>query len=328
MRKKRFFSGIQPTGEIHIGNYLGAIKNWLNLLESGEYEGIISIVDYHAITMPYEKKEMQDRIRKCAATLMACGVNPDNSLLFVQSQVPQHTELSWILTCSSNMGELERMTQYKDKSKGSESIGVGLFSYPILQTADIVLYKAPFVPVGEDQIQHLELAREIVRRFNKRFGKVFPEPKPILGEAKRIMGLDGGSKMSKSLGNSISLTDSGKPLWKKLASAKTDEKRKLRTDPGVPEDCNVYNSYHLYFSSSEDHNKIQEGCTSASMGCVDCKKILLANMEKSLGPIAERYQELMETPQQIDDFLQKSAIKCREIAEETMQEVRQKMGLR
>ncbi len=179
--KKRLFSGIQPTGSIHIGNYLGAIQRWVELAQSGEYESIFSVVDYHAMTIPYPVQEMKNRILEAATLIMAAGITPENASLFVQSHVPEHTELAWILNCNSTMGELNRMTQYKDKSKDkTESVSVGLFTYPVLMIADILIYKAQYVPVGEDQLQHLELTRECVRRFNKTYGDIFPEPQPIL----------------------------------------------------------------------------------------------------------------------------------------------------
>ena len=326
--RKTVFSGIQPTGEIHIGNYLGAIERWVELARSQEYFCIFSIVDYHAITVPYEAKIMKQQIEKVAAMLMACGLNEDNCLLFIQSQVPEHTELAWILNSSCTMSELARMTQFKDKSQNKENTGVGLFTYPVLQTADIILYKATHVPVGEDQLQHLELAREIVRRFNRTFKKVFPEPQPIIGEAKRILGTDGGKKMSKSLNNTVALSDSSKKMWKKLACAKTDEKRQRREDPGVPTDCNVFMSYHKHFTSQEEQETIDKKCRNAEFGCVDCKKILAKNMEEKLGPIRKKYEQILSDPTELHNFLEKSAKKCKEMAEKNMQQVRKAIGLR
>jgi tryptophanyl-tRNA synthetase len=329
MAKKLFFSGIQPTGELHIGNYLGAIQRWVKLVDSGEYEGIMCVVDYHAMTVPYEQATLKQRSLEAATMLMACGISADKALLFIQSYVPQHTELAWVLNCSCMIGELSRMTQFKDKSKDKgESVAVGLFTYPVLMAADILLYKAAYVPVGEDQIQHLELAREIVRRFNSRFGETFPEPQPLIGEAKRIMGLDGESKMSKSMGNTIALSESPESIWKKLAPAKTDERRKKRSDPGVPTDCNVYMSYHRYFSPAEDLAYVDKGCRSAGIGCLECKKLLAKNMEKELGPIRKRYEDLRQHPQKVEAYLNESAEKCRAIAEATMHEVRSKIGVR
>lgn len=327
--KKRLFSGIQPTGSIHIGNYLGAVQRWVQLAQSGDYEAIFSVVDYHAMTVPYPVEEMKKRIFEAATLIMAAGITPENASLFVQSQVPEHTELAWILNCNCMMGELSRMTQYKDKSKDKgESVSVGLFTYPVLMVADILIYKAQYVPVGEDQLQHLELTRECVRRFNKLYGDIFPEPQPILGEAKRVLGLDGVSKMSKSLGNTIGIVETPEEIWKKLSGAKTDERRQRRQDPGVPTDCNVFKSYHKYFSSPEELAQIDTECRNASIGCVQCKRMLAKNMETVLGPIRERYFQLMQNPETVYNFLEQSAQKCRTIAQETMAEVRQKIGIR
>ena len=272
---------------------------------------------------------MPVRIEEAATMIMACGINPENALLFVQSQVPQHTELAWVFSCISTIGELSRMTQFKDKSSGKgESVSVGLFTYPVLQAADILLYKGEYVPVGEDQLQHLELSRDIARRFKQRFGETFPDAKPLLSEAKRILGLDGMGKMSKSLGNTIALSETPEEIWKKLSVAKTDERRKRKSDPGVPTDCNIYTSYHRYFSPKEALDQIDKECRSAGIGCLQCKRMLADYMEKELGPIRERYAMLKKNPDQVSSFLDESGKKCREIAQKTMQEVRQKAGIR
>ncbi len=270
--KKRLFSGIQPSGEVHIGNYLGAIKNWISLLD--DYDCIFSIVDYHAITVEYDPGEMQKRIINAAATNIAAGLDPDRCIIFVQSQVPEHTELTWILNTLTPMGILERMTQFKDKARQNEkNINVGLFDYPVLQTADILLYKGCAVPIGEDQVQHVELSREIARKFNTRYGELFPEPQHLLSNAPRIMGLDGKNEMSKSMNNYISLIEEPDVIWKKLSRAVTDENRKRRDDPGNPDICNVY-TLHKYFSTDSERDRINKECRTAEIGCVDCKKIL------------------------------------------------------
>ena len=324
--KKRLFSGIQPSGEVHIGNYLGAIKNWISLLD--DYDCIFSIVDYHAITIEYDPSIMQERIINAAATNIAAGLDPDKCIIFVQSQVPEHTELTWILNTLTPMGILERMTQFKDKAQQNEkNINVGLFDYPVLQTADILLYKGQAVPVGEDQIQHIELSREIARKFNTRYGELFPEPQHLLSNAPRIMGLDGKSKMSKSMNNYISLIEEPDAIWKKLSRAVTDENRKRRDDPGNPDICNVY-TLHKYFSTDSELDRINKECRSAEIGCVDCKKILSDNMIKELAPIREKSLELMNNPTSVIDILNAGAEKCKKIAEDTMKEVRSLMGLR
>ncbi|HDR06469.1 MAG TPA: tryptophan--tRNA ligase, partial [Candidatus Coatesbacteria bacterium] len=256
----RVFSGIQPTGELHIGNYLGAISNWVKFLD--DFECFFCIVDHHASTIAYDPAQMPGCVFDAAVANIAAGLEPDRCTIFVQSEVPQHTELAWVFSTVTPFGDLSRMTQFKQKSQQQpENVNVGLFTYPVLQAADILLYKASVVPVGEDQVQHIELAREIARKFNARYGEVFPECRVSLTPAKRIMGLDGFSKMSKSLGNAIGLLEEPASIWGKLARAKTDERRKRKSDPGVPEDCNVFMSYHRYLSPPEDLAWIQEGCT-------------------------------------------------------------------
>jgi tryptophanyl-tRNA synthetase len=230
---KRLFSGIQPSGTIHIGNYLGAVKGWASLQD--EYDAIFSVVDLHAITVPYDPDAMPTRVREMAVTLLACGIDPDKAILFVQSDVPAHTELTWLFNTVTPMGELGRMTQFKDKSKQHEkNVTVGLFDYPVLQTADILLYKGEVVPVGEDQVQHVELARTIARKFNHRFRPLFPLPEALVGETKRVLGLDGQAKMSKSLDNYIGVAEEPDAIWDKLRNAYSDPQRKRKVSHGRP----------------------------------------------------------------------------------------------
>src|SRR6478672_4195144 len=222
----RIFSGIQPSGELHIGNYLGAVKNWAQLQH--QFESIFCIVDYHAITVQYEPEQLRQRRREMAVSLLSAGLAPNVCSLFVQSQVPEHTELAWILNTLTPLGELERQTQFKEKAQRQESVSAGLLNYPVLQAADILLYRADAVPVGEDQVQHLELSRVVSRRWNSQFSPdadYFPEPKALLTPTRRIMGLDGQAKMSKSLGNTIGLLESREEIWAKLRPAVTDPKR-------------------------------------------------------------------------------------------------------
>ena len=324
--KKRLFSGIQPTGEVHIGNYLGAIKNWVKLL--GKYECIFSIVDYHAITVEHNPKDMPQRILRVATVDIAAGLDPERCTIFIQSHVQEHVELAWILNTVTPIGHLERMTQFKDKAaRHRENVNAGLFAYPVLQAADILLYKAEIVPVGEDQVQHLELSREIARKFNSRYGDIFPEPKELLSDAPRVMGLDAENKMSKSMNNYISLIEEPEAIWKKLSRAVTDENRKRRDDPGNPYICNVF-TLHKYFSKESEIERINKECRTAEIGCVDCKRILWNNMVEELKPIRERSLELINNPATVIDTLNTGAEKCRKIAEETMKEVRSLMGLR
>jgi tryptophanyl-tRNA synthetase len=322
----RIFSGIQPSGELHIGNYLGAVKNWVTLQHTAE--SIFCIVDYHAIITAYEPAQLRVRRREMALGLLASGIDPEVASLFVQSDVPEHTELAWIFNTVTPLGELERQTQYKDKSQRMESVNAGLLNYPVLQAADIMLYRADTVPVGEDQLQHLELSRVIARRWNAEFAPdadFFPEPQPKLTPTRRIMGLDGQSKMSKSMGNTIGLLESRDEIWAKLRPAMTDPKRIKRTDPGTPEVCNIYH-LHKAFSPEPTVEHVAVQCSTAGWGCIDCKKVLLESMETELVPIRSRAREPRTTPARVEDALGSGADKCRTIARETMHGVRERMG--
>jgi tryptophanyl-tRNA synthetase len=322
----RIFSGIQPSGELHIGNWLGAVQNWVTLQAS--YDCIYCVVDLHAITGKYDQASLAQRTREMAIGLLASGIDPGRAVLFVQSHVPQHSELQWLLNTITPIGELERMTQFKDKAQRFESVPAGLLNYPVLMAADILLYRADLVPVGEDQTQHLELAREVARKWNAEFGAGedwFPEPKPLLTEAKRIMGLDGQAKMSKSLGNTIGLLDTPEEIWQKLRPAKTDPARVTRKDPGTPEVCNLYH-LHQYFSPPETVAVVAENCRGARWGCLDCKRVLADNMIATLAPIRARAMELQARPERVDQILGDGAATARRLAGETMREVRARMG--
>ncbi|MGE0868869.1 MAG: tryptophan--tRNA ligase [Kofleriaceae bacterium] len=324
---KTVFSGIQPSGELHLGNYLGAIRNWVTLQD--QYRCVFCVVDYHAITQDYDTKEMSRRVSDMVIDLLACGVDPDRSLLFVQSMVPEHTELCWVLNNVTGFGDLERMTQFKDKSEHQpDNINVGLFDYPVLQAADIMLYKADLIPVGQDQMQHVELARRITRSFNHRFGKLFPECEALLTSVPKLLGLEGKHKMSKSLGNHIPLTafSNEKQLRKLLGRAVTDEKRVTREDPGNPDDCNV-GTMHKALSPKEDLDWVYRGCTTAGIGCVDCKGKLADNMLRHFAAYNERRAALAANPGRIAEVLEQGAAKARVIAQRTMAEVRGKLGL-
>ena len=358
MFSSRIFSGIQPSGELHIGNYLGAVKNWVTL--QSQYESFFCIVDYHAITVPYEPADLRRRTRDMAISLIAAGVDPSKCTLFVQSAVPEHTELSWIFNTVTPLGELERQTQFKEKSSRQESIAAGILNYPVLQAADILLYKADLVPVGEDQVQHLELSREIARRWNTRFSPgyaqrvaeldarraaetspetgmpadpasaqiegFFPEPKPLLTPTRRIMGLDGKAKMSKSLGNTVGLLEEREAVWEKLRPAVTDPARVRRTDPGTPEVCNIYH-LHKAFSPPETVEHVAVQCRTAGWGCIDCKKVLLESMERELAPIREKAAAIRADASQLDDMLRSGAERARSVARETIRETKELMGL-
>ena len=323
----RIFSGIQPSGELHIGNYLGAVKNWVRLQH--QHPTIVCIVDYHAITNPYDPDALRVRRRDMAIGLLAAGIDPNVATLFVQSTVQEHTELAWIFNAVAPLGELERQTQFKEKSRRQESVVAGLLTYPVLQAADILLYHADLVPVGEDQVQHLELSRVVARRWNEQFGggeAYFPEPKPLLSPTPRIMGLDGQAKMSKSIGNTIGLLESSEAIWAKLRPAVTDPKRVKRTDPGTPEVCNIYH-LHKAFSAPATVEHVAMQCTTAGWGCIDCKKVLHESMMQELVPIQTRARELHAKPSLVDEALSAGTSRCREDARETMRTVRSKMGI-
>ena len=326
MTSQRVFSGIQPSGELHIGNYLGAVQNWVRL--QTEYDCLFCVVDLHAITQPYEPAELPLRTLDMARSLFAAGLNPDTCIVFVQSHVAEHSELNWLLNAYgvAPLGELERQTQFKDKSQRQESVSAGLLNYPVLQTADVLLYKASLVPVGEDQVQHLELMREIARRWNARYAKgFFPEPQPLLTKTKRVLGLDGKAKMSKSLGNTIGLFESPESIWEKLKPAATDPARKTRKDPGTPEICNIY-TLHQGFSSSETVAEVAHKCRTAGWGCLDCKRVLADNMIKTLAPIGARAEGFKNNPAGVMEWLRSGAEKARKLAHRTIGEVRDKMG--
>jgi tryptophanyl-tRNA synthetase len=318
------FSGIQPSGELHLGNYLGAVRSWVDLQQ--RYNCFYCIVDYHAITQPYEPGAMAARVRDMAVDLLACGLDPERCTLFVQSAVPEHTELAWALASVTPFGELSRQTQFKDKSeRHPDNVNAGLFTYPVLQAADILLYGANRVPVGEDQRQHLELAREIVRKWNARFGETFLEPEPLFSTTPKILGLDGQAKMSKSLGNTISLREQDKAVWDKLRVAATDPARVKRTDPGDPNKCNIY-TLHKFFSSEPTQAAVVTGCTTAGIGCIDCKKMLLEGLKADLDRMRARREQLLANPSTVDDILAAGGLRARARAQETMSRVRERLG--
>jgi tryptophanyl-tRNA synthetase len=321
----RIFSGIQPSGELHIGNYLGAVKNWAELQRS--YESFFCVVDYHAITIPYEPDDLRTRRREMMVSLLASGLDPSIATIFMQSMVPEHTELAWIFNTVTPLGELERQTQFKEKAARQESVAAGILNYPVLQAADILLYRADLVPVGEDQVQHLELSREIARRWNARFCEgFFPEPQAKLTPSRRIMGLDGNSKMSKSMGNTVALLETPEAIWEKLRPAVTDPARVRRTDPGTPEVCNIYH-LHRAFSPPDVVAHVETQCRSAGWGCIDCKKVLFEHINKELEPIRARAAEIRAHPEFVEQVIGDGAATARRVAEETMREVRQLMGL-
>jgi tryptophanyl-tRNA synthetase len=319
------FSGIQPSGGFHIGNYFGAVQNWVALQD--QYRCLYCVVDLHALTQTYDPREMQTRVETLAAELLASGIDPNRSVLFVQSHVPEHSELAWLLSTVTPYGELSRMTQFKEKSeKEPENINAGLMSYPILMAADILLYRATRVPVGADQVQHLELAREICRRFNGRFGETFPEPQPLHTKALKILGLDGKQKMSKSLGNSVAISDEPDVIRAKIKNAFTDPTRLKKSDPGHPESCYVC-GLQGYFAPPDEVAKYHDNCRNAAWGCVDSKRALAENMVKVLAPIREKAAEWRAHPERLRQVLGDGAQTARVLAHDTMEKVRAALGL-
>jgi tryptophanyl-tRNA synthetase len=329
-KKGRILSGMRPTGRLHLGNYLGALKNWVALQEN--YECFYCAVDIHALTTlesPGDVKDIQPNIREMILDWLAAGLDPERCVIFVQSQVPEVMTLHTLLSMVTPLGWLMRVPTFKDKVRQmhqtDETVNYGLVGYPVLQTADIVIYKGDTVPVGEDQLPHLELAREIVRRFNNMFGPTFPEPKAKLTESPIILGLDGQQKMSKTLDNHVDLASTPEETRQRIKTAFTDPQRTLRSIPGRPEVCNVY-SLHKIFNPGEI-DTIYKECTSAARGCVDCKAQLAQGINDYFEPFRERRRHYAETPGLLDEILNEGSQKARAIAKETIAEVMAKMGL-
>jgi tryptophanyl-tRNA synthetase len=325
--KKRVFSGIQPTGSLMIGNYLGAMQNYVRLQD--EYDCVYCIVDLHAITIPQDPKELKARTREVSGLLMAAGIDPERAILFVQSHVSAHAEMAWILNCFIPMGWMQRMTQFKEKSaRHKEQVSVGLFDYPSLMAADILLYNTDVVPVGEDQKQHVELARDVAQRFNSIYGETLVLPEPFIPDVgARIMGLDDPTKkMSKSetaSGHAINLLDSPDDIRAKIMRATTDSLREIRFDEGRPGIFNLLTIYQLFTGGKQKEIEAQfEG-----KGYSDFKKALAEVVVEGLRPLQTRYRELTDDPTRIDSILADGADRARPIAEKVLAEVRQKVGL-
>jgi len=326
---KRVFSGIQPTGQGHIGNYIGALRNWVR--QQDEHEAFYCIVDLHAMTMPWDPQVLRRETTQKAAELLACGIDPARSVLFVQSHVSEHTELQWVLTCVARMGELRRMVQFKERSKGDvESVGAGMFTYPVLQAADVLLYQAHGVPVGEDQRQHIELMRDLAQRFNSNFGVTFTLPEPwIPPVGARIMALDDPTqKMSKSdmetrPASGLMLTEDPTSLTKKIKSAKTDSGSEVRAGDDKPELTNLL----TIFSAIEGTPvpELEDRFRGAGYGAF--KAALAEAVVAALEPIRVRYEELMADPGELHRMLLDGAEKAGRVAAETMDLVRERTGL-
>lgn len=325
--KKRVFSGIQPSGNLHIGNYLGALKNWVASQES--FDNVFCIVDLHAITVPQDPKVLKEKIREVAGIYFAAGIDPKQSIVFVQSQVSAHTELAWILNCFTPIGWMSRMTQFKDKSGGQkENVSVGLFDYPVLMASDILLYDTDEVPVGEDQKQHVEITRDIAQRFNSIYGETFKLPKPMIPKSgARIMDLlEPTKKMSKSddrPGRTIKLLDSSEEIRKAIMGAATDSLTEIRFDIERP---GIYNLLEIYEGVTElSREEIEKKFVGVGYG--DFKKDLTEKVIEFLGSFQQKYQELIKDPSYIDQLLKQGTDRAKELADKKLTEVKNQVGL-
>lgn len=329
MTKGRIFSGMQPSGRFHLGNYMGALENWVRLQH--EYECFFSIVDLHALTSSYsDTSKLQENVMEMAIDWLSAGLDPEKNVIFVQSHVKEHAELALLLGMSTPLSWLERVPTYKDKlqnwsAQGKDNNTYGFLGYPVLMAADIMLYKATCVPVGEDQSAHLELTREIVRRFNYLYNReVFPEPQAVFSKAKVLPGID-GRKMSKSYGNTIPFGAGPEEMWERIRMMTTDPQRIKKTDPGHPEVCIVY-AFHKVFNP-EEYEEIGARCRAGEIGCVECKKRLAEKMNALLADIYTKREELSKKPEYIKEVLDYGAQRARKEAEKTMAEVKTAMNV-
>ncbi len=319
----KIFSGMRPTGKLHLGHLVGALSSWIELQK--QYPCIFSIVDWHAYMGEYEQSQgIKDHILDMAVDWIACGIDPEKSILFIQSEIPEHLELAMVFGCITPLGWLERNPTYKEQLREVTTRDLqtfGFLGYPVLQAADILLYKANAVPIGEDQLPHLELTREVARRFNHLYGKnIFPDCEAILTQTPRLLGTD-GRKMSKSYQNAINLSDSPDMIRVKTKQMLTDTQRIRLTDPGRPDFCNVYSYYNVFApGKSKD---VYEWCTQAKKGSVECKNILADHLIRYLAPIQEKRNELLRHPQRIRDILDAGREKAGALARQTIAEVKE-----
>jgi len=324
--KKIVFSGIRPTGSAHLGNYVGALRNWVRLQD--DYRCFFSIVTWHALSSEYENaREIKDKVFEVACDLLALGLDPERCVLFLQSDVEQHAELHLILSMFTPLPWVERVPTFKEMQQelvDRDIYSYGFLGYPVLMTADIILYKAEVVPVGEDQAYHVELAREITRRFNRLAGPVFPEPQILLTEVPRLAGTD-GRKMSKSFGNAVYLKDPPEVIRQKLSTMTTDTRRKRRSDPGEPDDCPVF-TLHRAFVDKAKREQLAVECRRAGIGCLECKQAVIDSLETLLQPFREKRAHFENDPKLVGDILAAGRDKARAVAAKTMEEVRDSLG--
>lgn len=325
MAKKRILSGMRPTGKLHIGHYVGALENWVKLQD--EYQNYHLIADYHVLTTNLNTDDIYENSIEMLIDWLSSGLDAEKSPMFRQSQIKEHAELNLIFAMLVTANRLERNPTLKDQVRdlNIDNVSYGHLGYPVLQTADILLYKGEFVPVGEDQVPHVEISREIARKFNNHYGEVFPEPKPLLTKFARLPGLDGNAKMSKSLGNTILLSDEPDTVKAKLKKAVTDPQKIRKGDPGNPDICLVF-EYHKKFNENEI-SEIEAGCRSGALGCFDCKMNCASKISSMLNPIIEKRKYYEQNINLVKNILHDGESRAKKTAEETMKEVREKMKL-
>ena len=325
-QKKVVLSGLRPTGPCHLGNLAGALRNWLKLQDL--YQCYYTIVTWHALSSEYmDAKAIKENTFEVAIDWLSIGLDPEKCVIFIQSEVKEHAELHLLLSMVTPLPWLERVPTFKEMQEelqGKDLNTYGYLGYPVLQTADIIIYKADIVPVGEDQAPHLELAREITRRFNRIFGPIFPEPQILLTEVPRLAGTD-GRKMSKSFGNAIYLKDRPEIIRQKIEPMITDTRRMRRNDPGEPDDCPVF-TLHQAFVAKDKRDEIAQACRKAGIGCLDCKKVVIESLIQRLGPYRERRAKFEKNPRLIWEILEEGNKKARLVAHKTMEEVRAAIG--
>jgi tryptophanyl-tRNA synthetase len=329
-KRKRVLSGMRPTGKLHLGNYVGALQNWVGMQD--QYECYFCVVDWHALTTDYaDTSKVKENSLEVVFDWLSAGLDPEKSVIFMQSHVPGHAELHLLLSMITPLGWLERVPTYKEQRENIKDKDLGTYGflgYPLLQAADILIYKADVVPVGEDQVAHIELTREIARRFNGFYGAtkpVFPEPQSLLTPAAKLPGTD-GRKMSKSYGNTIMMADPEPVVRQKLKTMVTDPARVRRSDPGNPDVCPV-GDLHKIFSSKETMAKVNEGCRSAGIGCIECKGWAADSLLRLLSPMQERRRKFEENPKLAWDILEAGSERARKVSGETMEDVRSSMGM-
>lgn len=327
MKKKIVFSGMRPTGALHLGNYVGALRNWVRLQDN--HHCFFGIVPWHALSSEYlNPKVIKDYTFEVALDWLAAGLDPQKSVLLIQSEVKEHAELHLLLSMITPLPWLERVPTFKEQQQELQDRDLntyGFLGYPMLQTADIILYKAEVVPVGEDQAFHIELAREVVRRFNRFYGEVFPEPQILLTEVPKLAGTD-GRKMSKSYGNAIYLKDSPETIKKKISPMVTDTRRKRRTDPGEPDDCPVF-TLHKAFVPEAKRQELAAGCRTASIGCLECKKVVIEALINDFETFRQKRHYFNKHPDEVWTIFDEGSARAREVARQTMEEVRRVLGL-